>query len=117
MELTKLRAKLLNWGEWLNWEADIGPKGARCISIESRHLPDTGEVWEADQSQPTPNVPEAELMEFHIRKLDCIQQYALAVTYGGAPSVMRFRRMGEHMLKHNLELAELMLYQMIKEKV
>lgn len=117
MELSKLRARLLNWGYWLNYDADIGPKGARCISLESRHIPEAGEVWEdSEPAIPTPNVADAEMLEAHIRQLDCIQQYALAVTYGGAPTVMRFRRVGEHAMQNSLEQAEFLLYEALRKR-
>lgn len=114
----KLRARLHNWGAWLSWEADIGPKGVRCISLESRHVPDTGDVWTDDEpSPPTPNVPDAERMEAHIRKLECLHQYALAVTYGGAPTVFRWRRVGDHAMAHALEMAELLLHESITKSL
>ena len=113
----KLRARLSNWGNWLNWEAEIGPRGARCISIESRHLPDAGEVWEEDPepSMPTPDVPDAEALNELIRELDHIQQYALAVTYGGAPCVMRWRRVGDHVMARSLKMAEMLLAEMLRK--
>lgn len=107
----KLRARLLNWGLWLGWEADIGPKGARCISLESRHIPEAGDVWDDTDDSPTPNVPDAERLEAHIRKLECLHQYVLAVTYGGAPTVFRWRRVGEAQMAHALEMAELLLHE------
>lgn len=111
----KLRARLINWGIWLNFDADIGPDGARCVSLESRHIPDSGDVWTDDEPpMPTPNVPDAEIMEAHIRQLECLQQYALAVTFGGAPTVMRWRRVGDHHMKHALEMAELLLHDMLR---
>lgn len=114
--MSKLRARLLNWGVWLSWEAEIGPKGARCISLESRYVPELGEVWaDDDPVMPTPNVADAEQMEAHIRQLDCLQQYALAVTYGGAPTVMRWRRVGEHAMAHALEQAEFLLYESMRK--
>jgi hypothetical protein len=114
----KLRARLLNWGVWLNWEAEIVPDGARCVSLESRHIPDSGDVWnDADEpTLPTPNVSDAETMESHIRQLEWIQQYCLAVTYGGMPCVFRFRRIGEQVMAHQLELAELLLYESLKRR-
>lgn len=117
MELSKLRARLLNWGAWLNWEAEIGPRGAKCISLESKYIPELGEVWSDDEpTMPTPNVADAEMLEAHIRQLECLQQYALAVTYGGAPTVMRWRRVGEHAMAHALEQAEFLLYESMKKR-
>ncbi|MHB1098359.1 MAG: hypothetical protein ACYCZR_02275 [Burkholderiales bacterium] len=113
----KLRARLRNWGDWLNWEAEIAPKGARCISLESRHIPEAGEVWDEDRepATPTPNVPDAESMNLLIRQLEHIQQYALAMTYGGAPTVMRWRRVGDHVMAHSLDMAEMMLAEMLRK--
>ena len=114
----KLRARLLNWGAWLSWEAEIGPAYPRCISLESRHVPEAGDVWDDpdEPTRPTPNVSDAEAMEAHIRQLECLHQYCLAVTYGGQPTVMRWRRVGEHQMKHALELAELLLYEAMKKR-
>ena len=113
----KLRARLVNWGCWLNWEAEIIPEGARCVSLESRHVPDSGDVWddENEPTLPTPNVSDAEAVEAHIRRLECIQQYVLAVTYGGIPTVFRFRRVGEHVMQHELAMAEMLLYESLKK--
>jgi len=113
----KIRARLVNWGHWCNHDADIGPKGAVCISIESRHIPDLGDVWdEPEPVQPTPDVPDAELMESHIRELEFIQRYVLAVTYGGMPAVFRYRRIGEQVMAKQLELAEVLLYEATKRR-
>lgn len=113
----KLRARLRNWGHWCNHDADIGPRGAVCISIESRHIPDLGDVWdEPEPIQPTPDVPDAEALNLLIRELDQIQQYALAVTYGGMPCVFRFRRIGDHVMQRSLEMAELLLYEATKRR-
>lgn len=115
--MSKLRARLRNWGDYLNWEADIGPKGAKCISLESRYIPELGDVWSDDEpAMPTPNVADAEALESYIRQLDCLQQYALAVCYGGSPVVMRWRRVGEHAMQHALEMAEVLLYESMKRR-
>lgn len=112
----KLRARLVNWGIWCLWEADIAPAGARCISLESRHVPEAGDVWEQDEPRPpAPNVPDAEAMQAVIRHLDCNIQYALAITYAGAPAVMRWRRMGEHNIEHSLKMAEVLIYDALKK--
>lgn len=114
----RLRARLLNWGTWLNWENEIGPKPTRCISLESRHVPDSGEVWNDDDepTQPTPNVSDAEAMEAHIRQLEWLQQYCLAVAYGGMPAVFRYRRIGEYVMEQQLHLAETILYEALKKR-
>jgi hypothetical protein len=80
-------------------------------------MAEAGEIWDDpdEPTMPTPNVSDAESMEAHIRQLECIHQYALAVTYGGQPTVMRWRRVGEHQLKHALEHAELLLYEAMKK--
>ena len=114
-QIGKLRARLENWGNWCNHEADIGPRPARCISLESRHVPEAGDIWDEDEPRaPSPDVPDAEALHLHIRELSQLQQYALAVEYGGTPCVMRWRRVGEHNHKHSLEMAELLLYEMLR---
>lgn len=117
LEIGKLRARLLNWGFWLQHEADIGPKHPRCISLESRYIAEAGDVWDDDEPPtPTPNVPDAEIMDAHIRQLECLQQYVLAVTYGGMPTVMRWRRVGEHQMQHALDMAEVLLYEALEKR-
>ena len=123
----KLRIRLKNWGCWLNHDAEIAPKGARCISLESRHIPDSGEIWDeqtivpaTDEPEPeeislTPNVADAEAMNSLIRRLDHILQYSLAVTYGGAPCVMRWRRIGDHVMARSLDMAEMLLAEMLRK--
>ena len=113
----KLRARLLNWGYWLQHENDIGPKPAHCISLESRYIAEAGDVFddEAAPTVPTPNVSDAEKMEAHIRELEWLQRYVLAVTYGGMPAVFRYRRIGEHVLAQQLEMAELLLYESLRK--
>ena len=114
--LVKLHARLVNWGLWCNHEADIAPAGARCISLESRHVPEAGDVWADDEPRPpAPNVPDAEAMQSIIRHFDCNIQYALAITYAGTPAVMRWRRMGEHNIEHSLKMAETLLYEALKK--
>lgn len=123
----KLRTRLKNWGAWLNYEAEIAPHDTRCISLESRHIPEAGETWddstivpamqepEPDEIAITPNVPDAEALNELIRELDHIQQYALAVTYGGAPCVMRWRRVGDHVMARSLDMAEMLLAEMLRK--
>ena len=123
--LSQLRSLLKNWGAWLNHDADIGPRGARCISLESRYIPESGEIWDdetivpvtddLDEVRMTPNVADAEAINLLIRQLDSIQQYSLAITYGGAPVVMRWRRVGEHQMHHALEMAEVLLGEMMRK--
>lgn len=113
----KIRARLRNWGNWVNHDADIGPKGAVCISIESRHIPELGDVCsDPEPLQPTPDVPDAEALNLLIRELDQVQQYALAVTYGGLPCVFRYRRVGDSVMQRSLEMAELLLYEMARKR-
>ena len=114
----RLRARLLNWGVWLNWEAEIGPAPARCISLESRYLAEAGDVFEdeAEPPMPVPNVTDAEVMEAYIRQLEHMEQYCLAVVYGGMPSVMRFRRVGEYVMEQMIANAEANIYEMMKKR-
>ena len=116
MTRSQLYARLSNWGCWLTYEAEIGPAGARCISIESRHLPDAGDVWdEVEPCQQTPDVPDAEAMQQLIRQLDHVEQVCLAQHYGGIPAVFRYRRIGEHAMQKLLENAEIMLCDMLRK--
>lgn len=111
-----LYRRLRNWGEWLNYDAQIGPKPARCISIESRHIPDTGDVWEEDREcEAAPDVPDAEAMQALVRTLDVVEQCALAVRYGGMPCVMRFRRMSGVVHDKMADNAEILLEAMLKK--
>ena len=113
----KLRARIRNWGDWLNWEAEIGPKSARCVSLESRYIPEAGDVWDDDReaSDPTPDVADAEYMESLIRQLECAERWALAMRYGGAGSVMRWRRIGEHALERLADNAEITLMDFLRK--
>ncbi len=112
----KLHARLRNWGEYLTWEADIGPKGARCISIESRHIPELGEVWDdPDPVQATPDVADAEAMQALIRKLDWLEQHCLALHWGGIPAVFRHRRISEAVMTKMLANAETLLVEMMRK--
>jgi hypothetical protein len=112
----KLRARLRNYGYWLMHDVDIGPKYPSCISIESRHIPEAGEVWADDEPRPPcPDVSDAEALHLLIRQLDRMHQYAIAVEYGGTPCVMRWRRVGSYTHTHMLEMAETLLIDMLRE--
>ena len=113
----RLRARLLNWGYWLQHENDIGPRPARCISLESRYIAEAGDVFDDEDAPtvPTPNVSDAELLQAHIRNLEWLQQYCLAIAYGGMPTVFRFRRIGEYVMEQQLILAETMLYESLRK--
>lgn len=102
----------------MNWDAQSGPAPARCISLESRYLAEAGDVFddEVDPTMPVPNVPDAEIMEAHIRQLEYMEQYCLAVVYGGMPCVMRFRRVGEYVMEQMIANAEANLYEMLKKR-
>ena len=121
----KLRTRLENWGCWQNYEAEIAPRGERCMSIESKYIPEAGEVFdeqtivtaanepELREIRLTPNVADAEALHLHIQKLSHLQQYVLALTHGGAPCVMRWRRLGDHVVEHSLKMAEVELLKML----
>lgn len=115
MDKSGLYRRLRNWGHWLNYEADIGPKGARCISIESRHMPDAGDVWEPDEPEIIPDVPDAEAINILIRELDTVEQYALSVRYGGMPCVIRWRRMSGAVHDKLADNAEILLCEMLRK--
>lgn len=111
----RLRLRLINWGCWLNHESHIGPKGARCTSIESHFTPELGEVWEPDTPRETPDVSDAEAIQQLIRTLDQIEQHCLAVRYGGMPSVFRFRRISGQVQNKMADNAETLLADMLIE--
>lgn len=111
----KLRERFLNWGCWLLHDADIGPRPARCISIESRHVPDAGDVWEEDRcSDPVPDVADAEALHRSIVGLDRMNQHCLARRYGGIPSVFRFIRISDAVLDKLADNAETLIQETLK---
>ena len=108
----RLGMRLKNWGIWLNYDAAIAPPDAICTSIESRYHEDSlGDVMEEDRRAPleTPDTPDAEDMQALISKLDTIEQYALAICYGGAPCVMRWRRVGDAVMHRALDNGHILL--------
>lgn len=112
----RLVVRLRNWGDWLGYDAHIGPSHPCCISIESRHIPETGEVWD-DPEPPTitPDVSDAEAMQQLIRNLDQVEQHCLALRYAGMPSVFRFRRISEAALNRMADNAEILLMDMLRK--
>ena len=114
MDKAKLYQRLNNWAAWVNHDAEIGPKPARCISIESRHIPESGDVWDPEPLSATPNAQDAEEMQKHIRKLGCLEQYALAIRWAGMPAVIKARRVGDHAMKRMADNAEILLFDMIR---
>lgn len=111
-----LRKRLNNWGIWLNFEAEIGPAPDRCRSLESRSLPETGDVWAAEvELHIIPDVTDAEVMESLIRQLQCAERWALAMRYGGAGAVMRWRRMSEYALEKLADNAEVTLADFLRK--
>jgi hypothetical protein len=112
----KLHARLRNWGNWLCYEAEIGPKDAKCISIESRHIPELGEVWDdPEPPQAIPDVPDAEALQELIRRLDWLEQHCLALHWGGIPAVFRHRRISDAVMVKMLANAEIMLVEMMRK--
>lgn len=111
--LNDLHGELRNWGHWLNDDSRLGPATVHCGSYESRYLPEAGHVWDEDlePSRATPNVADAEAMHVRVRKLDALEQYALAVLYGGYSAVFRYRRIGDSVMKKLLDNAEARLLQ------
>lgn len=115
MDASKLQSRLRNWGEWLNYEANIGPKHDRCRSLESRFLADAGDVWEEEpEVSVIPNVSDAERLQKLISMLDHSEQYCLALRYGGMPAVFKFRRISDHAMKKMADNAEVLLSDMLK---
>lgn len=114
----KIRARLINWGLWLNHDAEIAPPDARCISIESRHIPDAGDVWQdSPTSDPVPDVPDAEEVQRAVSTLDRMEQYCLARRYGGISSLFRYMRMSDHALNKMADNAEILVSGMIKKSI
>jgi len=89
-----IEARLENWGDWLCYEIDIGPKHVACGSLESRYMAPSGEVWDGMvEGVPMPDTVDAELVQAMISRLGSSSQYALAITYARFPAVIRMRRM------------------------
>ena len=109
-----LFARLRNWGDWLNYEASIRPDALRCRGIESQYLPDAGEVSYPGETYVTPDVSDAHAMQVMVDRLQLMQQYALAIRYGGAPAVFRMRRVGEHAMQRQADSAEEELREMLR---
>lgn len=113
----KLAKRLRNWGEWCNYDAEIGPPHDRCRSLESKALADTGDVWdEAPEVHVVPDITDAEAMDVLIRNLHCAERWALAIRYAGSGAVIRWRRIGEHALEKLANNAEILLSDMVREK-
>lgn len=100
-----LQARLRNWGDWLNYEARMGPDRARCTSAESHHVPRADDVHEPADVYVVPNVADAERIEAALRRLaqagtiGVMERYCLAVRYGGYAAVFRMRSVGEHAME------------------
>ena len=114
----RLAWRLRNWGNWLNSQTEIGPPDVRCISIESRHIAEAGEVWEDDPIPPQPvaDVTDAEAMEKLISRLETMERYCLAVRYGGYPAVFRMRRVGVNAMEKMADNGEIILYEILKKR-
>lgn len=117
----RLKQRLSNWGDWLLYSANAGPDKARCTSIESTHIPDADEVWEASEIYPVPNVSDAEAIEATLMQLykdgriGVMERYCLAVRYAGYAAVFRVRRLGEHALEKLADNAEMELYEYMRK--
>lgn len=114
----RLGRRLRNWGLWLNYQSEIGPVPVRCISIESRHVAEIGDVCEEQTitHDLVPDVTDAEAMEAAIRTLGSMERYCLAVRYAGYPAVMRLRRVGDHSMRKMADNAETTLVEYFKSK-
>lgn len=106
--MTWLEDELSNWGLWLNYDAAIGPEYPCCRSIESTHIAEVGETMEEDREppKPIPDVPAAERIHKHVRKLQRMEQMALAIRYGGLPAVFRNPRASQQTLDQMADNAE-----------
>ena len=112
-KLEHFRARLINYGYWVLHDSDVGPDSTRCTSLESKHVPDAGEVFESDIVIPVPNVSDAEKLHEHIRRLDNMQQYCLIARImcmigmdSEYPAVFRMRRVGDHAMQKMADNAE-----------
>ena len=116
MSERNLKWRLLNWGRWLCYDAHIGPKPPCCISIESKHVPETGEVW-SDPEPPeiVPDVSDAESLQQLIRQLDHMEQLCLSLRYGGMPAVFRMRRISEYAQNKLADNAEILLIEWLRK--
>lgn len=114
--MKNLQERLRNWGEWLCHDADIGPKPARCISIESTHIAELGDVHTDDIcSEPIPNVADAERMNAIIQRLDYLERLCISLRYGGIPAVFRMRRIGESTMETLANNAEIKVHDALKK--
>jgi len=113
--MRNLHERLRNWGDWLCHDADIGPKPARCISIESTHIAELGDVHVDEVcSEPIPNVADAERLNAIIQRLDYLERLCISLRYGGIPAVFRMRRIGDHMMQEAADRAELQVSEMMQ---
>lgn len=114
--LDKLGRRLVNWGLWCNYEAETGPEYPRCNSFESTHVAEIGDTTNDDRQgkSPVPDIDDAEKLNALIKKLSPNEQYVLALTYGGAPAVMRWRRLGDFVIRRALDSAFEKMQVMIK---
>ncbi len=113
---SRLIARLINWGHYLNHDADIGPKPPRCISIESRCVPELGEVWDDPETpEIAPDVADAEALNKLIQQIDHMPRLCLSLRYGGMPAVFRMRRISEHAQNRMADNAEMMLSEWLRK--
>lgn len=112
----QLGRRLVNWGLWCNYDADTGPEHPRCRSFESTHVAEIGDTTTDDRhaDNPVPDIDDAEKMDRMIKLLGRNEQYVLALTYGGAPAVMRWRRLGDFVQRRALESAFEHLHAILK---
>lgn len=116
--MNELIDALENWGQWLRHDAHIGPESVRCMSAESRHVPDAGEIWDGDlHIVSVPDVDRAEMLDEIIRAhLGRMHQIALAVRYGGMPAVFRVVRTLERSMIDMADEAERHLQWIIEKQ-
>lgn len=102
-----LARRLVNWGLWCNYEAEIGPEYPRCKSFESTHVAEIGDTTTDDRhgENPVPDIEDAIKMHKLIRILSPVEQYVLALTYPGAPAVLKWKRLGDFQIKRALDSA------------
>lgn len=119
-----LRLRLANYGYWVLHDAEVGPAAPRCLSIESRHIPDAGDVFDAPSTIPCPDVADAEVLHGYIKRLDHMQQYCLIARImkeigmmDEYPAVFRMKRVGDYAMDKMANAAESLLSLAIQKQL
>lgn len=106
----KLIARLKNWGRYI-YDVETGPENPCCMSIESTHIPDAGDVFDEPGPMMSYNAADAEQLAAMIRTLESMEQYCLTATVMDwldlplYPVVFRTKRVGDGFMERNTENA------------